>query len=139
MKNRKLKRFNELMTPEESSKLGLFSFLQGFDNDDYFFRSKPINKLWDEGLIKIYVYNVTFDGDSLVFDTKIDIGDENFDIFILVNFDETVEFGSEKGPEYIGEFESAIEDELDYFKDMFEDVYSEIIPHDFWEVKSRNN
>jgi hypothetical protein len=106
---------------------------------DYFFDFKEVNKLWDEDVIKVFIYNVRFDGDSLIFKSKITIYGEDFDIYILVDFDQNVEFGSEQGPEYIELFENAITDELEYFQDMFSDVYDELIPYDFWEVKSKVN
>ena len=139
MKKKKVFKFNELMDPEMGIELRLPSFLKDTDDEDYFFNYKEINKLWDEGLVKVYVHNVRFDGDSLIFKTTITIDTKEFEIYVLVDFNENVEFGSEEGPEYIDSFEVAIEDELEYFKDMFEDIYSEIIPEDFWEVKSRVN
>jgi hypothetical protein len=131
--------FNELMDPELSIELGLPSFQKDIDDKDYFFDKKEVNKTWDEDVVKIYVYNVRFDGDSLIFKTKITIYDNEFDIDMWVDYDENVEFGSEKGPEYIDSFEVAIEDELEYFQDMFFDIYDEIIPDDFWETRSKIN
>jgi len=139
MKNKKVFKFNELMTPEETKQLGLYPFLVNSDDEDYFFDFKEINKLWDEDVIKVFVYNVRFDGDSLIFKTKITIYGEEFDIYILVDYSENVEFGSEEGAEYIESFEQSLEDELDYFQDMFSDIYDELIPYDFWEVKSKVN
>ena len=139
MKNRKVFKFNELMTPEMSIQLGLDSFTKDLNDADYFFDIKEINKLWDEDVIKVYIYNVSFESDSLVFKSKITIYGEDFDIYILVDHSENVEFGSEKGYEYVELFEETLEEELEYFKDMFEDIYDEIIPEDFWEVKSKVN
>ena len=139
MKNRKIFKFNELMTPEMSIGLGLHNFLKDPKDKDYFFDSKEVNKLWDEDVIKVFIYNVRFDSDSLIFKSKITIYGEDFDIYILVDFDQNVEFGSEQGQEYIELFEIAIEDELEYFQDMFSDIYDDLIPNDFWEVKSKNN
>ena len=137
MKNKKVSKFNELMTPEMSKQLGLFSFSKNSDDTDYFFDFKEVNKLWDEDVIKVLIYNMRFDGDSLIFKSEITIYGEEFDIYILVDYNENVEFGSEEGSDYIETFEAALEDELDYFKDMFEDIYNELVPHDFWEVKTR--
>jgi len=139
MKNRKIFKFNELMDPELGIDLGLHNFLKDPKDKDYFFDFKEVNKLWDEDVIKVFIYNVRFDGDSLIFKSKITIYCEDFDIYILVDFDQNVEFGSEKGQEYIELFEIAIEDELEYFQDMFSDIYDELIPYDFWEVKSKVN
>jgi len=127
------------MDPELSIELGLPSFQKDIDDKDYFFDKKEVNKTWDEDVVKIYVYNVRFDGDSLIFKTKITIYDNEFDIDMWVDYDENVEFGSEKGPEYIDSFEVSIEDELEYFQDMFFDIYDEIIPDDFWETRSKIN
>lgn len=139
MKNRKIFKFNELMDPELGIDLGLHNFLKDPKDKNYFFDSKEVNKLWDEDVIKIFIYNVGFDTDSLIFKSKITIYGEDFNIYILVDFDQNVEFGSEQGQEYIELFESAIEDELEYFQDMFSDIYDDLIPNDFWEVKSKNN
>jgi hypothetical protein len=95
MKNKKVFKFNELMDPEMGMALGLHSFQKDLKDDDYFFDLKEVNKLWDEDVVKIYVYNVRFDGDSLIFKTKITIYEDEFDIYILVDYDENVEFGSE--------------------------------------------
>jgi hypothetical protein len=139
MKNRKVFKFNELMDPEMGIELGLYNFLKDPKDSDYFFDVREVNKLWDEGVIKVYVYNVRFDGDSLIFKTKITIYEDEFDIYILVDYDENVEFGSEEGLDYVNDFEIKIESELEYFKDMFADIYEEIIPDDFWQVKSKMN
>ena len=139
MKNKKVFKFNELMDPELGIQLGLHNFQKNLKDDDYFFDLKEVNKLWDEGVVKIFVYNVRFDGDSLIFKTKVTIYEDEFDIHILVDYDENVEFGSEEGPKYIDSFDEAIESEIEYFKDMFSDIYDEIIPDDFWEVKSKVN
>jgi hypothetical protein len=139
MKKKKVFKFNELMDPETSINLGLPDFLVDKDDEDYFFDYKEVNKLWDEGLIKVYVHNVRFDGDSLIFKTTITISEVEFEIYVLVDFSENVEFGSEQGSHYIESFEMVIEDELEYFQDMFEDIYNELIPEDFWKVKSRVN
>ena len=139
MKNRKIFKFNELIDPELGIDLGLHNFLKDPKDKDYFFDFKEVNKLWDEDVIKVFIYNVRFDGDSLIFKSKITIYGEDFDIYILVDFDQNVEFGSEQGPEYIELFENAITDELEYFQDMFSDIYDELIPYDFWDVKSKNN
>ena len=40
---------------------------------------------------------------------------------------------------YIDSFEKSIVGELEYLEDMFSDIYDEIIPDDFWEVKSKVN
>ena len=139
MKNKKVFKFNELMDPEMGMELGLYNFLKDPKDDDYFFDVKEVNKLWDEGVVKVFVYNVRFDGDCLIFKTKITLSSKEFEVYILVDFDENVEFGSEEGSEYIDSFEESIDEELEYFKDMFSDIYEEIIPDDFWEVKSKNN
>lgn len=139
MKNKNLKRFNELMTPEETRQLGLFPFLANANDDDYFFDFKEVDRFYDESEIKVHIHNVRFDGDSLIFKSTITIYEKPFDIYILVDFNENVEFGSEKGKEYIEHFEDSIEPEFDYFVDMFEDIYNDIIPRDFWEVKSKVN
>ena len=139
MKNKRVKKFNELVDPEMSISLGLPAFLVDQNNKDYFFDYKQINKLWDEDFIKVYVYSVNYDGDSLIFKTKITIYGEEFEIFIIADYDQNVEFGSDKGYDYLENFEEAIYDELEYFKDMIIDIYDEIIPSDFWEVKSRVN
>jgi len=139
MKNKKVFKFNELMDPELGIQLGLHNFQKNLKDDDYFFDVKEVNKLWDEGVVKVFVYNVRFDGDCLIFKTKITINDQEFEVYILVDFDENVEFGSEEGQEYIESFEECIDEELEYFKDMFADIYEEIIPDDFWEVKSKMN
>ena len=139
MKNKKVFKFNELMDPEMGMALGLHSFQRDLKDDDYFFNLKEVNKLWDEDVVKIYVYNVRFDVDSLIFKTKITIYEDEFDIYILVDYDENVEFGSEKGPKYIDSFEKSIGGELEYLEDMFSDIYDEIIPDDFWDVKSKVN
>jgi hypothetical protein len=139
MKNKKVFKFNELMDPELGIQLGLHNFQKNLKDDDYFFDLKEVNKLWDEGVVKVFVYNVRFDGDSLIFKTKVTIYEDEFDIHILVDYDENVEFGSEEGPKYIDSFDEAIESEIEYFKDMFSDIYDEIIPDDFWEVKSKMN
>jgi len=139
MKKKKVFKFNELMDPETSINLGLPDFLVDKDDEDYFFDYKEVNKLWDEGLIKVYVHNVRFDGDSLIFKTTITISEVEFEIYVLVDFSENVEFGSEQGSHYIESFEMVIGDELEYFQDMFEDIYNELIPEDFWKVKSRVN
>lgn len=139
MKNKKVFKFNELMDPELGIQLGLHNFQKNLKDDDYFFDLKEVNKLWDEGVVKIFVYNVRFDGDSLIFKTKVTIYEDEFDIHILVDYDENVEFGSEEGPKYIDSFDEAIESEIEYFKDMFSDIYDEIIPDDFWDVKSKVN
>jgi hypothetical protein len=139
MKNKKIFKFNELMDPELGIDLGLHNFLKDPKDKDYFFDIKEIDKLWDEDVIKVFIYNVRFDSDSLIFKSKITIYGEDFDIYILVDFDQNVEFGSEKGQEYIELFENAIEGELEYFQDMFSDIYDELIPYNFWEVKSKMN
>ena len=156
MKNRKVFKFNELMDPELGIQLGLQNFQKDTDDKNYFFDFKEVNKLWDEDNIKVYVYNVRFDGDSLIFKTKITIYGDEFDIYIHVDYDENVEFGSEEGPEYLDSFEMALdrldremkfymktglstEDELEYFHDMIYDIYDEIIPDDFWDVRSKVN
>lgn len=139
MKKKKVFKFNELMDSETSINLGLPDFLVDKDDEDYFFDYKEVNKFWDEGLIKVYVYNVRFDGDSLIFKTTITISEVEFEIYVLVDFNEDVEFGSVQGSHYIESFEMVIEDELEYFQDMFEDIYNELIPEDFWKVKSRVN
>jgi hypothetical protein len=139
MKNRKLRRFNELMTPEETQKLGLFPFLANINDDDYFFDVKDVDRFYDEDEVKVHIHNVRFDGDSLIFKSTITLHDQEFDMYILVDFDQNVEFGSEKGKDYIESFEKALEPEFDYFVDMFEDIYNDIIPRDFWEVKSKVN
>jgi len=139
MKNKKVFKFNELMDPEMGIALGLHNFQRDLKDDDYFFDLKEVNKLWDEDVVKVFIYNVRFDSDSLIFKSKITIYGEDFDIYILVDFDQNVEFGSEQGQEYVELFESAIEDELEYFQDMFSDIYDEIIPDDFWDVKSKVN
>jgi hypothetical protein len=139
MKNKKVFKFNELMDPELGIQLGLHNFQKNLKDDDYFFDVKEVNKLWDESVVKVFVYNVRFDGDCLIFKTKITINDQEFEVYILVDFDENVEFGSEEGKEYIESFEECIDEELEYFKDMFADIYEEIIPDDFWEVKSKMN
>jgi len=139
MKNKKVFKFNELMDPEMGMALGLHSFQKDLKDDDYFFDLKEVNKLWDEDVVKVYVYNVRFDGDTLIFKTKITIYKDEFDIYILVDYDENVEFGSEQGQEYIDSFEKSIVGELEYLEDMFSDIYDEIIPDDFWEVKSKVN
>ena len=54
-------------------------------------------------------------------------------------YDENVEFGSEEGLDYVNDFDLKIESELEYFQDMFGDIYDELIPHDFWQVKSKMN
>lgn len=139
MKNKKVFKFNELMNPELSIELGLQNFQKDLKDEDYFFDVKEVNKLWDEGVVKIFVYNVRFDGDSLIFKTKVTIYEDEFDIHILVDYDENVEFGSGEGLDYVNDFEIKIESELEYFQDMFADIYDEIIPDDFWEVKSKMN
>lgn len=139
MKNRNLKRFNELMTPEESEKLGLFPFLANPNDDDYFFDFKEIDRVYDEDEVKVHIHNVRFDGDSLIFQSTITLHEKEFDMYILVDFDQNVEFGSENGKVYIEEFEEALDPELDYFIDMFEEIYNDIVPRDFWEVKSKVN
>jgi hypothetical protein len=140
MKNRKVFKFNELMDPEMGIELGLYNFLKDPKDSDYFFDVREVNKLWDEGVIKVYVYNVRFDGDSLIFKTKITIYEDEFDIYIFFDDDENVEFGSEKDVD-LDDFDLKIERFLkeEYFQDMFFDIYDEIIPHDFWQVKSKMN
>lgn len=139
MKNKRVFRVNELMTPDQTKELGLLPFMVNPKDDDYFFDYKRVNKFWDEGAIKVFIRSLSFESDSLVFKSRITILGKDYDIFILVDYNENVEFGSEKGPEYVEEFEDAIEGELEYFKDMFEDIYDELIPDDFWEVKSKVN
>ena len=63
MKKKKVFKFNELMDPEMGIELRLPSFLKDTDDENYFFNYKEINKLWDEGLVKVYVHDVRFDGD----------------------------------------------------------------------------
>jgi hypothetical protein len=132
--------FNELMDPELSIELGLPSFQKDIDDKDYFFDKKEVNKTWDKGVIKIYVYNVSFDGETLMFKTKITIYEDEFDIYIFFDDDENVEFGSEKDVD-LDDFDLKIERFLkeEYFQDMFFDIYDEIIPDDFWETRSKIN
>lgn len=131
--------FNELMDPELSIELGLPSFQKNIDDKDYFFDEKEVNKTWDEDIIKIHVSSVKFDGDSLIFDTIVTISGKDFPIFILVGFDSSVEFGSPKGMEYVDDFMDSLGAEFEYFQDMFDDVYDEVIPQDFWEIRSKMN
>jgi len=131
--------FNELMSPELSIQLGLPSFQKDIDDKDYFFDNKEVNKTWDEDVIKIHVSSVKFDGDSLVFDTIVTISGKDFPIYILVDFESNVEFGSPNGMKYVDDFIDSLGDELEYFQDMFEDVYGELIPNDFWETRSKIN
>jgi hypothetical protein len=139
MKNKRVLKFNELMTPEETMKLGLYPFLKDSSDDNYFFDEKKVDRIYDEGEVKVEIHNVRFDGDSLIFKSTITIYGNDFDIYILVDYNENVEFGSEKGREYLERFEKSFEPEFEYFIDMFEDIYDDIIPHDFWEVKSKSN
>ena len=131
--------FNELMDPELSIKLGLPSFQKDPDDKDYFFNIKDVNKTWDEDIIKIEVLTIKFDGDSLVFDTVVTISGKEFPIYILVDFESNVQFGSPNGIEYVDDFIDALGAELEYFQDMFDDVYDELIPDDFWELRSKMN
>ena len=139
MKNKGIKKFNELMTPEETFNLGLYPFLKNKDDEDYFFNSKTINRIYDEDVIKVQVYELRCEGDELIFRTKITINKSSFDIYIITDFDNNVHFGSSKGKNYIDSFEKALRPEFEYFMDMFEDIYRDMIPHDFWEVKSKVN
>jgi len=139
MKKNKVYKFNELMDPELGIELGLHNFLADKGDQDYFFDSKPINKMWDEGVIKVWIYNVQFEGDSLIFQSKISIDDKKFDIYLLVDHEGLVQFGSPKGMKYVASFEKALMPEFEYFQDMFWDIYYEIIPNDFWQVKSKVN
>jgi len=139
MKNKGIKKFNELMTPEETFNLGLYPFLKNEDDEDYFFNSKTINRIYDEDVIKVQVYDLRCEGDELIFRTKITINKSSFDIYIITDFNNNVHFGSSKGKNYIDSFEKALRPEFEYFMDMFEDIYRDMIPHDFWEVKSKVN
>ena len=139
MKNKRVKKFNELMTPEETFNLGLYPFLKNKDDEDYFFDFKTLNRIYDEDIVKVQVYDVRFEGNELIFRTKITIHKSSFDIYVIVDFDSNVHFGTSKGRNYMDNFERVLKPEFDYFIDMFEDIYKDIIPHDFWEVKSKVN
>ena len=104
MKNKRVFRVNELMTPEQTKELGLFHFMKNPKDDDYFFDYKRVNKFWDEGSIKVFIRSLSFESDSLVFKSKITILGKDYEIFILVDYNENVEFGSERGPEYVEDF-----------------------------------
>ena len=138
-KNKKIFKFNELMTPDMYIELGLDKLQKNINDKDYFFNYKEVNKLWDEDIIKIYIYNISFDKIYLIFKSRITIYDKDFYIYILVDYDQNVEFGSERGFKYIYSFEESIESELEYFKDMFLDIYDELIPYDFWDVMGKVN
>jgi hypothetical protein len=139
MKNRKVSKFNELMAPEESEKLGLFQFMTNSKDNDYFFDEKEVDRFYDEDVIKIYVKSVSNKGEWLIFDIVVTINTKEFQIYLFTDLEGNVQFGSEKGKSYVNKFKEELSEEFDYFIDMFTDVYDDIIPHDFWEVKSRNN
>jgi len=139
MSSKRVKKIFELMTPEEGMKLGLFPFLKNPDDDDYFFDFKTVNKIYDEDLIKVYIYDIRSEGQELIFRTKITIHKNSFEIYIITDFDNNVEFGTNKGKSYMDNFEKVLKPEFEYFMDMFEDIYKDLIPHDYWEVKSKVN
>ncbi len=139
MKNKKVFKFNELVDPELGMELGLYDFQKTLKDEDYFFTEKEIDRLYDEDVIKIYVKSVLNKGEWLIFDIEVTVNNKEFQIYLFTDLEENVQFGSEKGRPYIENFKKELSDEFDYFIDMFSDVYDDIIPHDFWEVKSRNN
>lgn len=139
MNNKNVKKFNELMNPELGLKLGIHNHLVNSDDQDYFFTFKQINRIYDEDIIKVLIYDVRSEGDELIFRTKITIQKNSFDIYIIVDFDNNVEFGTSKGKNYMEKFERVMKPEFEYFTDMFENIYKDIIPHDYWEVKSKMN
>jgi hypothetical protein len=139
MGQKKIKKFNELMDPELSIELGLHKHLVNKDDDDYFFSTKKVNKFYDEDIIKVKVYEVIFEGEELIFKTKITVHKTNFDIFIITDFKGNVEFATSKGKNYMDTFERVMRPEFEYFIDMFEDIYKDIVPYDFWQVKGSVN
>lgn len=139
MSQKRIKKFNELMDPELGMELGLHTHLVDPKDEDYFFDSKVVNKIYDEGVIKVFVYDIRSDGQELVFRTKIQIHKLSFDIYIITDFNNDVEFGTSKGKHYMHSFEKILKPELEYFIDMFEDIYVDLIPHNYWEVKGKNN
>jgi hypothetical protein len=139
MNPKKIRKFNELMDPELATELGLLKHLVNEDDEDYFFDFKTINRIYDEDIIKVIVYDVRVEGEQLYFRTKITIHKTSFDIYIITDFSNNVEFATDKGEAYMHRFEKILKPELVYFVDMFEDIYRDIIPEDYWEVKSNVN
>jgi len=139
MSPKRIRKFNELMDPELSMSLGLQNYLVDPKDEDYFFDSKVINKIYDESVIKVFVYDIRSEGQELIFRTKIQIHKSSFDIHIITDFDNNVEFGTSKGKHYMHTFEKILKPELEYFIDMFEDIYKDLIPEDYWQVKGLVN
>lgn len=131
--------FNEMINVEDYFNLNLDKISTKKDDENYFFYDTKVDKTFTKGPFTINVRWKHFIQDHIILDLDVSYLDETYPILLYYDIDDNVFFLSPGDPQILDIFIEELGHNLDKFYKFSEEVLNKIIPHDFWETRSKFN
>ena len=136
---KRIKKVNELLDPETLRRLNI----KPIKREDYFFGDKEVNKIYDAHIFEIIVKSMKMEtgGKAVLIDLLVSYKLKEYGVGIVYMDDENVFYGSMYESEYgIEELrEDMGESNMEVFDDVTEQIINDLIPEDFWEIRTRES
>lgn len=131
--------FEELVDQITSDRLKLNQLTQGFDNKQYFFGHKEINEIYDAYKLEVLVKSVDLISLGVQFHIIVTHNDMKYDMYVYYDSNEEVWYGSQKGEGEVERLQDALGNDMETLNDVTRKIITDIIPDDFWEVRSNKS
>lgn len=124
----------ESINPDIKNSLNLKHF-----SNNYTFKNKKINKLYDSIIFDIYVKSVESFIDNIIFDCELTFKNKTYSFIISYDSDENVYYASLDGKDSIKKLLSIMNDNLERLHQSTMKIINDNIPTDYWEGKVKQN
>lgn len=131
--------FEELVDQITSDRLKLNQLTQGFDNKQYFFGHKDINEIYDAYKLEVLVKSVDLISLGVQFHIIVTHNDTKYDMYVYYDSNEEVWYGSQKGEGEVKKLQDVLGNDMETLNDVTRKIITDIIPDDFWEVRSNKS
>jgi len=136
---KRIKRITELLDQDVLKSLNI----KPINRKDYFFEFKEVNQVYDAHIFEILVQSMNLDkgGKGVLINLLVTYKFKEYGVGILYMDDESVFYANLNDSEYgIHELRKDMgEQNMEIFNEVTENIINDLIPVDFWEVRTRES
>lgn len=115
--------------------------IKKIDREEYFYKKKNINKRCEDDKFEIFIRTSEIEptGTAVLIDMEVIYDEVEYFIGLIYLSNEDVYYGSMGVPGIDDIKREFIEDDSEKFDDITYSILNEVIPEDFWEIRSRES
>lgn len=136
---KRIKRITELLDQDVLKSLNI----KPINRKDYFFEFKEINQVYDAHIFEILVQDMNLDkgGKAVLINLLVTYKFKEYGVGILYMDDENVFYADLTNSEHgIYDLRQDMgEQNMEIFNDVTEQIINDLIPGDFWEIRTRES